>query len=957
MPSAATGARCGCGVTSQRDANHPEADADGNNYESGVTVIEKPKLIEVALPSEAINRACQHEKSVPRKGHPATMHLWWARRPLAACRAVLFAQLVDDPSAHPELFPSKEDQALERRRLFDILEQLAQWENSGNEALLRQARREIDRCFEDGTPQLLDPFAGGGTIPFEAQRLGLAAQASDLNPVAVLINKALIELPARWVDRTPIFPEAAHSRMGAWAGATGLAEDVRRYGQRLRDIAAASIGGMYPQVQLERGGLAGVIGWLWARTVTCPNPACLATMPLVASLWVSKKKGRRTWLKPVVEGKSIRFEIVVNAGDPPPPPKQGRGAKFSCLVCGVVTTDEYVKAEAVAGRMGAQLLATIAEGQRKRLYLSATTDQAAAADVPRPDMTPELELAHDPRAIWCINYGLTTVESLFTARQLTTLNMFVSGLDAIQREVQSDAEVAGLSRSDAADYAAAVITYLAFAISKLADWSSSICSWINQIEGVRNTFARQGIPMAWDFVEINPFSTSVGNYLNHVDWVAAGLEGCGRLPAGVVEQYDARHRPIPADVVVSTDPPYYDNIGYADLSDFFYAWIRRGLQGLYPNLLATVATPKLDELTAIPYRFGGNKRLAEDHFESGFVRTFERIRESHRPDVPITIFYAFKQAESDAAGVVSTGWETMLSGLIQAGLAVTATWPMRTERSARTVGIGTNALASSIVLACRPRSQAAEVTTRRGFLAALQRELPEALRALQQGSVAPVDLAQAAIGPGMAVFTRYRQVLEADGSGMTVRTALALINHALDEILSAQEGDFGADTRFCIRWFSQFSWNETDFGNADELSRSTNTSVESLVRGGIFWARAGRARLLAPEDLTQEWDPIADERVSVWEAVLRLAKSLEERGGEDAARLMAGVGQRVDLDAAKELAYLLFSICEKRGWTDSALLFNGLGTSWSDLSAMSRAGGARTPPPAQVALNFDEVKG
>jgi len=911
----------------------------------------KRKLIEVALPLEAINRACQHEKSVPRKGHPATMHLWWARRPLAACRAVLFAQLVDDPSAHPDRFPTEEAQAVERRRLFDLLERLVVWENSGDETLLRQAREEIASCFDGSPPAVLDPFAGGGSIPLEAQRLGLEAHASDLNPVAVLINKALIEIPPRWADRQPVFPGAADSRLGEWSRATGLAEDVRRYGLWMRDQAQKRIGHLYPKATLPDGTSARVIAWNWARTVTCPNPACGATLPLVSSLWLSKKKNRPTWLQPVIAGNEVRFEVRFGSSGPPDSPKQGRGAKFACLVCGDVTSDAYVKGEGMAGRMGQQLLAVVAEGHRQRVYMSPTQELSRSADIPRPDDAPEAEMPDNPRWFSPPAYGMPSYADLFTNRQLVALTTFSDLVAETRKTIEADAHAAGIV--DAEQYAADIATYLAFAVSKLADWSSSICSWIPQIEGVRNTFARQAIPMAWDYIEVNPLSAAVGNFTNHIEWVAAGLLGCGWQPAGRASQASAEAAVNPG-AVVTTDPPYYDNIGYADLSDFFYVWVRRSLRDVHPELLSTLLTPKADELIASPYRFGGSKAKAEEHFETGFVRTVRRIRESHPPDVPVGVFYAFKQAESDEAGTASTGWETMLNGLIEAGLTVTATWPMRTERSARSIGIGTNALASSIVLACRPREATAEATTRRGFLQVLKDELPSALREMQQGSIAPVDLAQAAIGPGMATFTRYRTVVEADGSGMTVRTALALINQVLDEVLSEQEGDFDADTRFCVKWFSQFGWDEAESGTADTLSRATNTSVTGLDRGGVFSARAGRARLVPPEEMSSDWDPLADERVSVWEVVIRLAQTLDVRGGEEAARLMAGAGQRVDLDTAKELAYLLYSICEKRRWTQTALLFNGVGTSWSDLSAAARVGGALTPPPAQGALDFED---
>jgi putative DNA methylase len=892
----------------------------------------KRKLIEVALPLEAINRESAREKEPFTRNHPRSLHIWWARRPLAACRAVLFSQLVDDPSAHPDRFPSEEDQALERKRLFYLLERLVVWENATDEQLLREAHAEIASCFDGSPPAVLDPFAGGGSIPLEAQRLGLQAHASDLNPVAVLINKALIEIPPRWADQPPVYPDAAESRMGGWPRATGLAEDVRRYGAWMRNEAEKRIGHLYPRAALHDGSQATVIAWMWARTVTCPNPACGATMPLISTLWLSKKKNRPTWLRPVIEGRSVRFEIATAASGPPAPPKQGRGAKFACLVCGDVTSDTYIRAAGMGGRMGQQLVAVVAEGNRRRVYLPATPEHMDAAAVSRPDEVPDGAMPDNPRWFSPPAFGITDWSDLFTNRQLVALTTFSDLVGEARARVAVDA-TSGKSR-DAAAYADAVATILGLTVSRYADLSNAFCSWNATNENVRALFARQAIPMTWDFVETNVFGSI--SMAGPVAAAEAALIGMRHNGDGHATQADAASQQV-QEVVISTDPPYYDNIGYADLSDFFYVWLRRSLQDVYPKLLSTMQTPKSDELVATPYRFGGSRAKAEEHFEAGLIRTFIQIREGHPHDVPVTVFYAFKQAEDDDGGSASTGWETMLNGLIEAGLTVTATWPMRTERAARAIGIGANALASSIVLACRPREATAEATTRRGFLQALKDELPRALREMQQGSLAPVDLAQAAIGPGMAVFTRYRSVLEADGSAMTVRTALALINHALDEVLSEQEGDFSPDTRFCVKWFSQFGWDEQPYGVAESLSKAVATSVDGLVRGGVFWARAGKARLVSVNELSANWDPLTDDRISEWEVVVRLARALEREGVYEAARLMRRAGQRVDLDSTKELAYLLYSVCERKGWTSSAALFNGLGTSWSDLTTARRS--------------------
>jgi putative DNA methylase len=913
----------------------------------------KRKLIEVALPLEAINRESAREKSI-RHGHPSTLHLWWARRPLAAARAVLFAQLVDDPSARPEEFPTEEEQVAERKRLFALIEKLVIWDNVNDEALYRQVHEEILKSTDGKPPAILDPFAGGGSIPLEAQRLGLEAHASDLNPVAVLINKALIEIPPKWAGQSPVFPQVADSRLGAWPRATGLAEDVRRYGEWIRDEAEKRIGHIYPRATLSDGTLTNVVAWIWARTVTCPNPACGIAMPLARSFWLSKNKDRPTWAVPIVHGSALRFEIRTGDAGPLMEGSVGRTGA-TCVGCQTPVPLKYIREHGQSEGLGAQLLAVVAEGNRQRVYLEATPDQVAGASVHRPDVVPDALLPLNPRDFKTPNYGLRTFADLFTNRQLVTLTTFSDLIVEVHDLIAGDAARSGLSEEASALYADAVVLYLSFALSKMADRGSSICSWVLQRDSIRNTFARQAIPMTWDYAEMNMLLAGAGSFVGAVEWTVESLEGISSwevLP-GHVRQADAAAVPT-GGLVVATDPPYYDNIGYADLSDFFYVWLRRSIGGFYPDVTATMLTPKSAELVATPYRFGGSKAKAEQHFEDGFVQTFSRIRKNHPVGIPVTIFYAFKQTEESEAGTSSTGWETMLNGLIEAGLTITATWPMRTERPDRSVGIGTNALASSIVLACRPREETAEAVTRRGFISALKDELPAALRELQQGSIAPVDLAQAAIGPGIAVFSRHAKVVEADGSDMTVRTALALINQVLDEVLTEQEGDFDADTRFCVKWFSQFGWGEASSGEADVLARATNTSVDGLARGGVFKAVAGKARLLGPDDFASDWDVLADDRVSDWEVVVRLAKALSEQGVDSAARVMAAAGQRRDLDTVKELAYLLFSLSGKRGWTQTAILFNGLGTAWNDLEATARSG-AGVPTAAQASLAFDDA--
>jgi putative DNA methylase len=920
-----------------------------------VTTI-KRKLIEVSLPLEAINRESAREKSI-RHGHPSTLHLWWARRPLAACRAVLFAQLVDDPSARPEEFPTEEAQEVERKRLFDIIERLVVWENINDEALMREAHEEILKSTGGSPPVILDPFAGGGSIPLEAQRLGLEAHASDLNPVAVLINKALIEFPPKFASQPPVFPGAADQRM-TWPNSTGLSEDVRRYGQWMRDEAEKRIGHLYPKATIDGGTQANVIAWIWARTATCPNPACGIQMPLVRSWWLGKKKGKEAYAIPTVVDGRVEFSIGHDIKQAPSKDNDGTVSRTGarCIGCGTAAPLTYVRSEGRAGRMGVTLLAVVAEGDRARHYLPPTDEHRDAAAVSVPDDVPTQELADNVWDIKVKNYGLTQVGHLFSARQLTALTTFSDLVAEARDRVRVDAVAAGRANdgvaleaggSGASAYADAVAVYLGFALSRMTDMCNALVTWSPSADQAVHLFGRQAIPMVWDFSETHPLSVrngggflvSLGNLVKAIP----SLEG----PVSVT-QADAAARSYEG-VLVATDPPYYDNIGYANLSDFFYGWLRRSLAGTIPSLFETVQTPKSDELVADPYRHGG-KREASDFFEAGFNDVFARIRRDTPEDFPITVFYAFKQSEDEGEGAASTGWQTLLDGMLSNGWEVTATWPIRTERQGKVSGLNANMLASSIVLALRPRPESAATSSRRSFVHELRAELPKALRDLQQGSIAPVDMAQAAIGPGMAVFSRYARVLEADGSDMTVRTALALINQALDEVLAEQEGDFDAETRFAVKWFSQYGWNEAPSGEADVLTRAVNTTVSVLERGGIFRAAAGKARLLEPTEMSEHWNPAEDKAISVWEVAVRLGHALLSEGLDQAAVWMRESASRVELDAVKELAYLMYSVCERKGWTEAAMMFNALGTSWGDVSGAARA--AMPASASQGALDF-----
>ena len=920
----------------------------------------KRKLIEVGIPLKTINEESAREKSI-RHGHPSTLHLWWARRPLAAARAVLFAQLVDDPSSHPEKFPTDEDVAIERKRLHHLMEQLVVWENSNNDELLAQAHQEILESTGGNPPPIVDPFAGGGTIPLEAQRLGLEAHASDLNPVAVLINKALIEIPPKFAGRPPVSPDVARDQLAhPWPNATGLAEDVRHYGQWMCDEAVNRIGRLYPKANLADGSEATVIAWIWARTVTCPNPACGIAMPLVRSWWLGKKKGKETYVVATVIDGTVRFTIGHGTEGAPTAESDGTVGRTGaiCIGCGAAVELKYIRAEGRANRMGRNLMATVAEGKRTRIYLPPAQGDEVAAAVEVPSSVPDGQLPENPRDFKTPNYGMRTFAELFTPRQLTGLTTFSDLVAEARQKIFDDAIKAGLPEgrslesggSHANAYADAVATYLGLAVSRFTNFQVSLCQWRPDAgkEQVGHLFVRQAIPMTWDFAEANPFSNSAGGWEPCFRFLPKVLDNLRVSEEGEALQLSADQRSFDG-LLISTDPPYYDNIGYSDLSDFFYVWLRRSLHDVFPGLLSTMLVPKSEELVANPYRHG-SKDGAQKFFETGFREVFARARESALPGYPITVYYAFKQTEQVDEGEISTGWETLLEGMIGSGWSVTATWPLRSELGNRMIALGKNALASSIVLALRPRPQDAPRADRRRFIAKLKAELPEALKALQQGAIAPVDLPQAAIGPGMAVFSSYAAVLEDDGSKMTVRAALARINEVLDEVLNAQEGDFDGDTRFAILWFRQYGFESGMYGDAENIATAKNTVVEHLDRAGILSSRAGKVALLSPEKVPADYDPATDSSISTWEVVMHLTRVLTSDGIPAASALLARVPGSVERDLCKELAFLLFAIAQNRKDNKTAVEFNALGTAWNEIAAGAATVASR---PVQSMIDFE----
>ena len=938
----------------------------------------KRKLIEVALPLEAINKQSAREKSI-RHGHPSTLHLWWARRPLATARAVLFAQLVDDPSERADEFLEEAERrgetdteayaerrvTAERARLFGLIERMVDWDNLGDEALFDQVRAEIMRSTDGKPPAILDPFAGGGTIPLEAQRLGLQAHASDLNPVSVLITKALIEFPPKFAGRAPVFPNAAGQR-NSWPKATGVAEDVRRYGQWMRDESEQRIGHLYPMASLADGTKAPVIAWIWARTVICPNPACGIEMPLVRSWWLGKKKGREAYVVPIVVEGKVEFSIGHDPRQGPTKDNDGTMVRGdgACVKCGAIAENKYIRGFATSSGLGSRLIAIVAKGNRRRLYLAPDSAHSTAAIVDRPADTPDQLVTtpnHDVDRLPM--YGMPRWSDAFTNRQLTALTTLSDLVGEARERVIRDALASGMREgarleqdgTDAAAYADAVATYLGLGVSRTADLGNSLVTWSNSRDQARNLFARQAISMAWDYVEVSPFAGAAGDIGVSLESLSDALERLPAAPKGTASQADAATRSYDA-VVISTDPPYYDNIGYSDLSDFFYVWLRRALRTIQPSLLSTMMVPKAEELVANPHRHGGAKG-AREFFETGFGHVFANARIGAKNDYPIAVYYAFKQSELDADGLASTGWETILGGMIDAGWAITATWPVRSERSGRMISIGTNALASSIVLALRPRPEDAPITDRRSFLAELRSSLPESLRLLQQGAIAPVDLAQAAIGPGMAIFSKYAKVIEPSGEKMSVRDSLRQINAILDEVLAEQEGDFDGDTRWCLAWFETHAFEISAYGEAETLANAKNASVAGLARAGVISSGGGKVKLFSPQELPDRYDPMGDDRISLWEVVLQMAKTLGDSGLDATGRILARAEERgLDMTAAHELAYRLYAISEKRGLTQAGIFFNSLGSSWPEVRTAAKAAASAAPHSVDVVFDFDALE-
>jgi len=893
----------------------------------------KKKLIEVALPLDVINEASGKEKSI-RQGHPSTMHIWWARRTLAATRAIIFSSIVDDPSNY---LSNKKEADKERKKIFRVIEKLVQWKQEDKRELQKKVSELIKTSTKNSPPPVLDPFSGGGTIAFAAQNLGLEAYGSDLNPVAVMVSKGLVEIPPKFYDREPINPQSKKFFKKSWSGSKGLAEDVRYYGNLIRQDATKKIGKLYPQVNNNN-----ILVWIWCRSVKCQNPACRVEIPLMINLKLSD----HCYIHPFYEKSNLKFKLDKKTPNFGESTKEGRGSYFKCINCGQIASEDYIKEEGRKKRLHTKLMAGIVENKKGFRFVETTKADEDLALKNRPAWVPTQVISEDTgNLIRARGYGFTEWSEFFLPRQLIALTTFSDLIKDMKNRILDDMKTkdkTSLNQGGKGDYAyaEAICTYLTLALDRCANYWSSFTFWGGSF--VVQTFSRQTISMVWDFTEVNPFSNSTGNWDGAVEWVAKVLDNIDSKSKGEIKNLDSSKtldfeniRPL-----ISTDPPYYDNINYAELSDYFYVWMRPLLVNIYPDLFATLLTPKSQELIAAPYRFNGNRELAKKHFLDNMENCFKLMRKKINEDYPLTIYYAYKQTEveeilSEAKSISSTGWETMLVGLIRAGFKIVGTWPMRTERF-QGFKTGKNYLASSIVIVCRPRQDDAPISTRREFITALKKELPSALKNLQEAGIAPVDMAQSAIGPGMAVFSRYSKVLEADGTPMSVRTALQIINQELDAYLAEQESDMDKETRFCIAWYEQFGWNEAPFGDANTLAMAKGTAVNALEQAGVVYAKAGKVRLLKRDELDQDWDPTGDKKLTVWECVQQLIRILDEEGETGTAEILRKIGGLAE--PVKELAYRLYSLCEKKGWAEDGLAYNKLISSWQSIADKAQFG-------------------
>ena len=897
------------------------------------------KLIEVALPLDEINAASKADKD-RKTGTIKNLHKWFAPAPLPAWRALLFAALVDDP-----------DDEEKRAYLLDVIKRLvANKADLPDDDTLAEARSIIKAQFPDGVPTVMDPFCGGGSTLVEAQRLGLPTLGSDLNPVPVLITRTLTELLPKVYGQQPLHPEKITAKVGkgrgrnrqtgvdlfgtnedvVYNGYDGLSRDVTYYAERIRERAWEQLKNYYPHQPGETP-----IAWLWARTAKCPNPACGIETILTTSWWLSKKKNDLAWIEPRVAKGGARLDVVARQkhGQAPRSPKVGR-ATFACIGCGTPLGEDYIRREGVTGRLGVRMTAVVLEKDGVRTYRAPTSEDDGG--LPRALDSPlaGLRLEGWNRDVRPPLYGLATWDRLFTPRQLLTLTTFADLVAQIDREIIND--------GGTKEWAKTVASVLGLAVgSAPIAWSSQV-RWRQRETAhakAEPAFARNDLPMSWDFAEAYFDSGSVGDWLGIVINTLRGVRWAANDASGETTKADARRVSANCGCLVATDPPYFDAICYADLSDYFYVWHRRALRDVHPDLYGTVTAPKSAELTAIPSHHGGDNEVARAYFIEGFTETFRNLRNSMADGLPMLVVYASKEQKSGKGE--ETRWESILSAMLAAELEITGAWPIHMTSTTRMIGQGTNSVAAYIVMVCRPRRADAGTISLMDFTRELRRELPGAVLALQEASVLPVDLPQAVLGPGMSIFSRHKAVLDQSGQPIPVGRAMQLISTARGEILDEQQGEMDPASRFAVAWWESYGWQSGAFGIADQVVRPHGISVDDVVMAGVVESRGGQVRLLGETGLDRSWEPSKDAHPTAWEAVHHLADRLVDGGGvQEAAALLSKLGPLKD--QAQMLAYRLESIAARKGWAKDQERYNALIGSWSDMLAESARSAGKT---------------
>jgi len=957
------------------------------------------KMIEVVIPLEKINHYGPQEKNNPfLKAHPRNVHKWWARRPFAAAGALIFCQLVDDPWSHREEFPSDESCNQKRDYLHNIAAKLSDWDERGNQELRALAHEEIQASWrrycndnpehsEDirSLPSFIDPFSGGGAIPYEALHLGLSTIASDINPVACLINKCLVDIPYRFASLDPVGPlESGKQSSLSTIGLHGLAEDITRYGRVAEQRLIKKVGHLYPRVLIPdaidnistalsryAGRTIDLSACLWARTVPSPDPAFASkAVPLISTYILSNKSGKEWYISPIIEKDgAYRFEVI--KGKPPADASLGtkanaKKADFRCVLSGAAITAKYIREQARSGNLGSVLLCGIFQGDREKVFVSAEHieyPKVAVEEELNTAWIPNLDFFPKALGFRVGNYGLSHWSDVFSHRQLVTLSTLADLLLELEDEIASDFTrkypnlgLNGLEDDGAGSnaYAQTVLSYLSLALSKLADYSNTLCTWNPTNQNIGHLFKMHYVSMTWDYPEVNPLSGGL-SYSAVCDTVASAVrEFETDIPKGYAIQMPCQDiASLKKKFIISTDPPYYNNIGYADLSDFFYVWLRRLLAKTYPYLFRTLSTPKQNEMVATPDRHGGRKQ-SESFFVDEMFKALSGIHEVLHPAYPMTIYYAFKQSETDLdAQTSSTGWSAFLNALIGADLQVLSAWPVRTERPTRTRALGSNALATSLVLSCIRKGKRS-IVQRAAFRASLRHELLTSLRTLQSTNIPPVDIRQALLGPGIKIFTSFDAVILPDDTELNVRDALREINNAIDEVMSGEESDFDSYTWFAIFWFESYGFNERPFGDAEGLALVRNSSVAGMEKSGIMKSLAGKIRLLRCEDLPDEWRPEGDDDISIWKATQHLIKTLRELGEVSAAALLARVMKaKPDRDIGRDcysLAIRMFNYCEKTKQAEEARAYNGLVIAWPELEKRAAAASSSSTIPLQTTL-------